>query len=165
MNIDEFVANFSVVWEKCVTLRKCIRIGWPINREICIGVRACLRIVLDGGAYYVEADVNGKKFRWAIANKCYTVYSVAVGAIKICIEKISNGVRIQAKACIEFGPISECFNVYGVDVKFPRVGEMKARDALASILTASELDQLDDDTHLVFESEFDVSGVVECACD
>lgn len=157
------LAGRKTIWSQCVDLRKCIKV---FLQEFCIGVKACLSVVLDGGTYYVEVSVNGNSWRWPLTNACYTVYSIGIGNIDICVEPIQGGVRLEAKACISV--VGQCWTIYGVDVHFFTVAQLKSQGISASgddeLLPSLPIKQLSDDDHIVIETVYEKSGLVTCNC-
>ena len=122
-------AASGVIWEKCVKLEKCVHIGWPINRDICVSVSACIRLIDRAGVIVLQVEAAGKQFEFGLANGCKTIFSVGVGHIDICLvwdPKTPQQLRVQAKACIGFGPINQCWDIWGVDIHWLTAAEFGA---------------------------------------
>ncbi|WP_066664228.1 MULTISPECIES: hypothetical protein [unclassified Sphingomonas] len=159
------VAVTGTIWESCLKFEKCIRIGWPINKKICVGVKACLRLIEQNGAVILQVDAAGKRFEYRLTNACHTIFTVAVGHIKICIEpRGGNSVRLQAKACIGYGPIDQCWDIWGTDIKWLTAAEFAALDLEPLDLPASAMRRARVDAVAVaFEDEFMPVGTCNCA--
>lgn len=156
----------AVVWQQCLDLEKCAQV-WPFP-EVCIGVHACLSVILENGTYYVEADVLGQRFRWPLTDACYTVFTIAVGHIDICINPRAGGLRLQARACISVGPINQCWDIYGVDINFLRLGDLEPAQRDYLTMLGRGLPQgSHDDRVIALTDTFEQSGVrnvKSCPC-
>ena len=156
----------STIWETCLKFEKCIRIGFPINKKICVSVRACLRLIQKGGAVVLQVEAAGKQFEYKLTKACHTIFTVAVGKIEICIEpRGGNKVRLQARACIGYGPINQCWDIWGTDIAWLTAAEVAALDLSALDVPASTTRRLGtaDAGPVAFEDEFQPIGPCGCA--
>lgn len=158
------VAN--TIWESCLNFRKCIKIGWPINKEICVEVRACLRLVEKGGVVTLQVEAGGKQFEYKLTQACHTIFTIAVGRIEICIEpRGGNKVRLQARACIGYPPINQCWDIWGTDIAWLTAAEFAAIDHSELGLPANVARQINapDAGPVSFEGEFLPIAACNCA--
>ena len=163
--MTESLAVASTIWEKCLSLNKCIKIGWPINKKICVGVKACLRLIEKNGSIILQVEANGNVFEYNLTNACHAIFSIAVGHIQICIETQGpQKVRLQAKACIGYGPINKCWDIWGTDIAWLTAAEFAALDLAALDLTPQVVNSLSQSTRAVaFEDEF--QPLTDCDCE
>ncbi len=116
----------SVIWEQCLKLEKCIRV---FGKKYCVGVKACLRLISNNGRIILQVEAAGKQFNFNLTNACHTIYTIGIGYIQICITpRGGNSVRLQARACIRVGPIRDCWDIWGVDIKWLTAAEFRALD-------------------------------------
>lgn len=158
------VAGTGTIWESCLKFEKCVRIDWPINKKICVGVRACLRLIERKGSVLLQVDAAGKQFEYPLTKACHTIFTVAVGDIKICIEpRGGNSVRLQARACIGYGPINKCWDIWGTDIAWLTAAEFAQLDLAPLDLPASQAASVRNaPAALAFEDEF--MPVDMCSC-
>lgn len=154
----------STIWEQCLDLNKCIKIGWPINKKICVGVRACLRIIEKNGSIILQVDAGGNVFEYNLTNACHTIFSIGVGNIDICIETQGpQKVRLQAKACIGYGPINQCWDIWGTDIAWLSATEFAALDLAALELPSHVIRSLSQSTqYIAFVDEFQPLSACDC---
>ncbi|QGP78030.1 hypothetical protein [Sphingobium sp. CAP-1] len=163
--MTDLVSTAGVIWEKCLNFKQCVKIGWPINKEICIGVGACLRLIEKGGTIVLQIDAAGQHFEYNLGNACHPIYTVAIGKIEICIEKQpGQTVRLQARACIGYGPINKCWDIWGTDIHWLTAAEFAALDLAPLGLSHDVLARLAQapDASVAFEDEF--QPLAPCPC-
>jgi hypothetical protein len=155
----------GIIWESCLKFEKCVRLGFPFNTRICVKVRACLRLIEKNGAVILQVDAAGKQFEYKLTKACHTIFTVAVGRIDICIEpRGGNSVRLQAKACIGYGPVNKCWDIWGTDISWLTAAEAATLDLTALDLPASTVRRARSEAAaLSFEDEFMPTGPCNCA--
>lgn len=166
--MSDIMSIDGVVWEKCLKLQQCVKIGWPINKKICIGVSACIRLVEKSGVITLQVDAAGRRFEFKLSNACYTIYTVAIGKIDICLSvEGPKKLRLQAKACIGYGPISDCWDIWGTDIYWLSAAEFAALDLgvleLSHEQTARMRTREDGAPSVTFEHEFKPLAACDCA--
>lgn len=156
------VALSGVIWEKCLKLEKCVHIGWPINRDICVSVSACVRLIDRGGTILLQVEAAGKQFEFPLTDACKTIFTVGVGHIDICLAvQGPQKIRVQAKACIGFGPINQCWDIWGTDIQWLTAKEFDALD-LAGLGLAAVADT---PSHVALVDEYQpVPSDRACGC-
>lgn len=162
--VQAAVAN--TIWESCVNFKHCIRLGFPFNKKICVKVRACLRLIEKGGVVTLQVEAAGKQFEYRLTKACHTIFTVAVGRIEICIEpRGGNKVRLQARACIGYGPINQCWKIWGTDIAWLTAAEVAKLDLTVLDLPASVMHQTRtaEAGPVAFEDEFRPIGPCNCA--
>lgn len=156
----------STIWETCLNFKKCVKLGFPFNTKICVGVRACLRLIQKGGVVVLQVEAGGKQFEYKLTKACHTIFTVAVGKIEICIEpRGGNKVRLQARACIGYGPVDKCWDIWGTDIAWLTAAEVAKLDLTVLDLPASVTRQArsDDAGPVAFEDEFQPAEACSCA--
>jgi hypothetical protein len=118
-----------VIWEKCFREEVCVQI--PFDGKRCVAIEACVRLIEEGGSYYVELQLFGHRVRHGIANVCYPVVEIAIGRLKVCTSDlvIDNGqlksVKLTVQGCVgaDIGPIhvEKCWDLYSGTIIFFRL--------------------------------------------
>lgn len=123
------VQFLSVIWEECIDEEICI--PNPFGDDWCADVKACLRLIDDGGTVYVEVEAFGGRWRYALTSACHTVYSVGILSLKLCIETINGGVRLVLQGCLEVSGIGKCWDLIAQDIRFIRISDLQAANLVA----------------------------------
>lgn len=125
-----------VIWEQCFREEVCVKI--PFDGKKCAALEACVRIIEEGGSYFVELQLFGHRIRHGIADVCYPVFTVAIGRLKVCTSKLVfeggklKSVTLTAQGCIgtRIGPIplEKCWHLYSGTIRFSFLRSDDARE-------------------------------------
>jgi len=67
------------------------------------------------------------------------VFTIGVGHIDLCLAVNGpNSLRLQAKACIGWGPINQCWDIWGTDIHWLTAGEFARLDLSAHGIVAPD---------------------------
>lgn len=118
----ELTATLGVIWEKCFAEKLCVRIPFD-GRKCTPEVRGCVRLLVEGGRFYVELELLGQRVRREIGNACFEL-KYGIGKLKVCLSGIDlsggrlRSITIRADVCIgDFG-IEKCWKVYEDTIRF-----------------------------------------------
>jgi hypothetical protein len=122
----QFVGKYTKYWEKCWDPQACVHI--PFDGDKCIGAHACVRIIEDGGTFFIEAELNGNTVRYALADACIPALSIGIATLEVCVTNLNvqnnqlKSLRLQVKGCVgaDIGPIhiGQCWDLFGQDIVF-----------------------------------------------
>ena len=124
----------GVIWEACAGKKWCVHI--PFDGDKCLEARACIRVIEEGGNYFLEVEVAGNRARMALGNSCVEA-RYYVFAAKVCVANFAPSAHrldfdVVLRLCIDanIGPIhiGECVDIYSqhVSIGFFTVDELKA---------------------------------------
>jgi hypothetical protein len=108
----------TTIWEACAGKKWCVKI--PFDGEKCLEARACIRILFEGSAFFIEIEIAGNRQRIPIGNSCLEA-RYYVFAAKACLANLKQTPHsiefdIVLRLCIDanLGPfhIGECVDVY-----------------------------------------------------
>ncbi len=110
------VSVLAVIWEECVNEEICIKI--PFVGKKCVTIKACVRLIRETGSIFVEVEAQGGRWRYNLANACYTVIEWGIARIRLCVEAIDGGARIVLEGCLGVDGVKKCWTLVGQDVRF-----------------------------------------------
>lgn len=132
------VSRHTKYWEQCWNPKVCVPI--PFDGEQCVGASICVRIVEDGGAFYLEAELNGSAIRYELANACIPAFSIGIATLEACVTNLDiqngqlKGLHLTVKLCIgaDIGPIhvGKCWDLFGQDIVFSHLSAKDVSDIL-----------------------------------
>jgi hypothetical protein len=130
----KLTGRYVKIWEQCWDPKACVHI--PFNGDKCIGFHACVRIVEDGGTLYLEAEVNGQTFRYALANACIPALSIGIATLEVCVTdlEVSGGslksLTLSVKGCVGGDiagiHIGHCWDLYNQKIVFATISGAQA---------------------------------------
>ena len=87
----------QTIWEKCIDKKVCVNL---IFKKFCLRFKICVRIVKENGVFFIEISGFGKEWRTKLFSGCKTVFTYAIGKVKVCLQEAKQGVRIVLKICL-----------------------------------------------------------------
>lgn len=118
----------AVVWEQCFKEEICVNI--PFDGKKCLTAQACIRILENGGEYFVELQVFGNKVRYKLASTCFPVYTIGIASLQVCASVQASEICLVVKLCIggkiDGINLEKCWKVYEGCIAFISVGDLKS---------------------------------------
>ena len=112
----------GVIWEACAGKKWCVHI--PFDGDKCLEARACIRVIEEGGNFFLEIEIAGNRQRIPLGNSCVEA-RYYVFAAKVCVANFSASAHslsfdVVLRLCIDanIGPIhiGECVDLYSQHV-------------------------------------------------
>lgn len=153
-----------LIWEKCVSKRWCVKIKFP-KFERCWQLDGCVRVVEEGGTFFLELQLEGIRKRFDIANACVSLPAPPF-ELKVCVAdiEVSDGrpvsFSIVVQGCIgvdlprPLPDLRECVTLYAAKISLP---SLSLREALRLQLI-DEVDALGSEEELTLVMEADLSA-------
>jgi hypothetical protein len=112
----------SVIWQECIDKELCIKL--PFGKKVCERIRACIGIISENGQIYLEVEVFGKRYRYALLNACHTVVEWGVARLRLCIEKTGSGLRLVLEGCVGIDGVKKCWPLIAKDIALFRLSDL-----------------------------------------
>jgi hypothetical protein len=113
----------TILWQACAEQEWCVQI--PLDGKKCLSAKACIRVLEEGTAFFLEIELLGARERIPLGNSCVEA-RYYVFAAKACIANLDVQPRniqfdVILQLCIDanLGPlhVSECLNIYKQHVR------------------------------------------------
>jgi hypothetical protein len=127
--VMKLTGKYIKIWEQCWDPKACVHI--PFDGDKCLGFHACVRIIEDNGTLYLEAELNGQSFRYALADACIPALSIGIASLEVCVTNldVTGGVlrslTLTVKGCVggDIGPIhiGQCWDLFSQKIVFSKL--------------------------------------------
>jgi hypothetical protein len=130
----EALKTMPTIWQQCYDHEWCVNI--PFDGRRCFGIHACVRIIEEPPAFFLELELNGQRQRINLANACVNI-PVSIFNLKVCIvnlnisaHSVSFDISVDGCINVSVGPvgINECVPLARQHVV---IGKLAAREAEA----------------------------------
>jgi hypothetical protein len=153
----ELATLHQIIWQQCWDPKACVHN--PFGNDWCLGFHACVRVVDDGGTYFLELEVNGNVARVQLANACYPVYSIGIATLEVCVDGLQvvgnqlKSIHLIVKACVggDVGPvhIGQCWTLYDGVIQFLELrGEAQKMSGVKYVHLQSLLENVNEFGHV-----------------
>ena len=138
----------QVIWRQGFKQELCADIPF-IGRQ-CVSASAEVRVLEEGGTYYLEIEVLGYTERYNLADACFPAVSYGLASVKVCVKNpdISGGVlksfSITAELCIGaklLGQnLEQCWDVLNTRIVVAKAAHSELYGLFQPLETAKFLD-------------------------